>query len=96
MKYNIKIHKYISEIKQGNNILKVSYLFKPVTVEKMTCDWAKFSLWPLHATSDTHTVVHFPFSPHIPNNQQEIHIEASVINYNMSKLAEQIKIKLHH
>jgi len=57
MKCNIKIHKYVSEQKQGNNILKDSYLFKPVTDEKTTlCDWAKFSLWPLHATSDTHTV----------------------------------------
>lgn len=97
MKCNIKIHKFISEQKQGNNILKVSYLFKPIITDEKTtlCDWAKFSLWPLHDTSDTHTEVHSPFSPHIPINQQEIHIEASVINCNMSKLAEQIKTKLH-
>jgi len=97
MKCNIKIHKYIGEQKQGSNILKVSYLFKPITDEKTTlCDWAKFSLWPIHATSDTHTIVHSSFSSHIPINQQEIHIEVSVINCNMSKLAEQIKMKLHH
>lgn len=96
MKCNIKIHKYISEQKQGNNILKDSYLFKPITDEKTTlCVWAKFSLWSLHATSDTHTVVHSPFSTHIQINQQEIHTEASVINCNMSKLADQIKMKLH-
>lgn len=94
MKCNIKIHKYISEQKQGNNILKVSYLFKPITDEKMTlCAWAKFSLWPLPATSDTHTVVHTPF-PHI--SQPTSKKQASVINCNMSKLAEQIKMKLHH
>jgi hypothetical protein len=96
MKCNIKIHKYISVQKPGNNILKVSYLFKPITDDKTTLhDWAKFFLWPLHATSDTHTAVHSPFSPHIPINQQEIHIDASVINCNMCKLAEQIKMKLH-
>lgn len=96
MKCNIEIHKYIREQQQGNNILKVSYLFKAITDEKTTlCDWAKFSLWPLHAPSDTHTVVHSPFSPHIQINQQKIHIEASAINCTISKLTEQIKTKLH-
>jgi hypothetical protein len=65
----------------------------PVTDEQTTlCDRAKFSFGPLHAPFDTHKVVHSPFSPHIWINQQEIQIEASVINCKMSKLAEQIKI----
>lgn len=75
---------------------RFSYLVKPTADEqKKLSAWTQFSLCPLYTPSDIHAVVYSLFSPANPTNQQEIHIKASDLNWNQSKLTKQITMKFH-